>query len=286
MFSKWIVFLLRLFDIFGFFTEYPTQNNKSYRKRTLLILLFHFLIAVCTLVIALNCAEKPNSLMSSAFIVNQSIMLHGLLCCYWLSVSESYVQRNVQRKFWSILKQIDKFYCQKNRIFMRNYCLKLVEFIPTVIAVDVVIMYYVSRANDSGGKFSTYLYSQIILLIILKIDFLRIFYYLFHVDLIKYELIKIENEVREMMRISRQKCSWVVYNKVLRTRRFHENRYNWLREYYRLVFGLTECMNSVFARSQFASFLFLFNCLFSVTVLIMVIMWADWTLEVLLIGKF
>lgn len=83
----------------------------------------------------------------------------------------------------------------------------------------------------------------------------RIFYYLFYLDLLRNELKTIVNKVKKMVRSLKIPK---IYRKKKTFKKFEQNRLKWIREYYKLIYEMNECLNSVLGWSNLVTILFSF----------------------------
>lgn len=255
MLPIWLAWFLKSFEILGFGTEFPLES-KSKQKRCLIILFLHCLIASLLVLIAFRITKQPTD--DLLVTVNELIKFFSSLICYWLTLIEAFVKRATQRKFWETLKKIDDCHCLHDRFLVESYMFKYAEFLIVVTLVRVLLL-DITELNiddvDLAVLAFTYAY-----FIIVEICLCRVFYFLFFVELVTYELQMIENEVREMVKVSATDHPWMFLKNIDFTR-FDQNRYKWVREYYHLVYELTECINESFGWSQISSVLFCFNIL-------------------------
>lgn len=147
MFSNVITFLLHLFDFLGFFTEFQ-MKSKSNRRRSTILLITHSLMATLVLHLSIHILqEEPfeNLLLG----VNELIKFFSSLGCYWLTVVETFLKRDVLRNFFQTLNRINEQYCQRSRLQMHCYILKYVEFIIFVTFIRIFLRLH-TEANDES----------------------------------------------------------------------------------------------------------------------------------------
>lgn len=95
---------------------------------------------------------------------------------------------------------------------------------------------------------------------ILSILFLnRVFFYLFYMELIKYELCNIERETKEMAQMYRNKCCGANCKKKSFMNDFEKKRFLWIREYFQSIYQMCNFLNEFLTYSTAATIFFSFQ---------------------------
>lgn len=165
------------------------------------------------------------------------------LVTYWTIIIESYAQRKIQEQFWHIFKQIDTRFHRHKNLLMKSYFLKFFEFLVVFSIIQVALDNYFTMFHN---HIVCYLFAYVVLV---KMYQFRVFYYLFYIEIINSELKVIEKGIKFISKISRSYCPWLSSDK------YPVNSVKCLREYFRLIYELSVCINSVFGLSQFATIL-------------------------------
>lgn len=241
MFSKWIRYLLKCFDLCGFYTE-TNPNGKANLK----IFIVHILMSsyfTCATIFFMM--EPSASTDSSLDIVNNWIQFMSAVLTYWIIIIESYFRRSYKRRFWIIYGEIRqcryKFRCRPENPNSKFYFFLLFEYFVCFSIIQLILWnFFISFVGN-------FIYFNISYIILVKMYQNRLFYCLFYLNLIKYELNSAEAELKFIVTISRNN--------------FEELDLSCLkpiREYYRLMYEMVRCINEVFGWSQVATILFSF----------------------------
>lgn len=100
----------------------------------------------------------------------------------------------------------------------------------------------------------------------------RIFYYLFYLELIKYELRMIENEIKEVVRVYRNKRRRFANGKDVLFIKFEKKRFKWIREYFQSTYDLCHSFNHFLQISNVAAIPLMFQ------LIITDVIWLYWKL--------
>lgn len=256
--QKWIAFILRYFDFWGFCSEY--QTTKKHNDCYLLILILHILLVFytgCTIVVYLK--QHAEDTLGH---VNDVIKLGSILFVWFLSVVESYCKRNRQRYFWNIFQQIKGGHCQSNER-TNIYLWKFSFFIVTSI---ISIVYF---TLDHYSIFIDNWQFWIMYDIMTKMYQHRVLYYLLYLDLIENELNEIERMSKDCSDNNRSKVYGIAKK---RNQRIKNDGYELktIYEYYRKIRELINELNIVFGWSN------AFTMPFSFALILTEINWVYW----------
>lgn len=245
MFNKPILILLKIFDGWGFCTERP--SDPKCRRKTVQIFILHILLAVTVTVSIIDFVLYTFSSNGNLHnVVNNSLHYSTALVTYWSILIESYTQRQMQRKFWEAITCIDEEFHDHTRFTLSSYLFRLIELFTIFSIIQMGIAgYFVS--------YTTYYPVVPYLLaynIMIKMYQLRIFYYLFYVELINFELKAIEHEIKNTSTNSRSD-----YRRSPESMISPIKSIKWIRKYYCLVHLLNVCLNSIFGWSNFTTIL-------------------------------
>lgn len=169
-------------------------------------------------------------------LLNFACFYSAALVTYWIIMIESYLQKCPQKRFWEIFKRLDDFgQCKQSmkQLYVYKYVIHLTLFV-------VMLLVSAQDANTSAGAIMTYY-------VLLFMCNNRIFYFLFCLTLIKYELEQIKHYSLFYRSFDRETIVCNIRNKA--------------RKHYQRVFEMTECMNGFFGWSQCATVLLSFYTL-------------------------
>lgn len=252
MLPKQIVCILNFFDILGYYSE--SSALAKYQKIQLFVFIVQILLATDFTLYQFRFAIELCTMLGPLEIANGMLRYTMGLCTYWLIIFDSFKDRRKHQHFWKILKRIDTHFC-KQFISFRGYLCKLIEFF--LVSIIVYIMSYIFRAFPQTD-------GVLICLTLIIICQIRIFYYVFCLEIINWQLQMIQHEliiIKKWSSNTNQSAS----NSILRTHKtidyFNLNRFKWVNQYYGCIVEMTELLNVIFSWSQFALILFGFYSL-------------------------
>lgn len=263
MYPKWLNRLFLLFNLWGLSTRFPKYSNQS--KFHFIIFILHIILAsLATIFIAFYLIRPDDDKIAR---LNDYLKFSVLIFVSWLSLIELYSKQKLQNIFREYVFLIDQRFCSHKQYKLKNYLNKLKIYF---IFAAVSYAYYLYRlVHRSGTKFILFWFSYSFMLIFFKI---RSFYYVFYLEFIKNELKIIDHEVTAML----NDCNVVQLNCVNRKRRFvvkfYRNRFNWIRQYYGLVYDMCCTVNTLFSWSNIVVILFTFH------LILIDINWVYWKL--------
>lgn len=227
------------FDLWGFCTQF----KRSPRQRNYDRLSFILHIVLCTIFTIFLFAYLKRPVQDNLGIFNDGIKLNAMLLVYWLSIIESYSSRKTQKKFWDIVQQIDQQFCSHRQVYFRIYIIKMVIYLTCLVLF--LSNYICHILPDSELHYFWFFFTSF------QIYYNnRLFYYLFFLEFIKHELECIEKEVGEMLN-SLERSKLQSAKEFLK--KFHIERFKWVREYYGLVCDLCGIANDVCGWSNVAA---------------------------------
>lgn len=250
MFSKYVLCLLYNFNLWGFCTEFPELRTSQKWTRTILGVQ---LICSCFLCgfVWLFLHQLFYIDFDLITIVNDVLKFSLATFSYLCIIGESYYNRSKQQNFWIIYRRIRNDFnrsdCDPS---FRNYFIKLLQFFITVTVVE--IKHFTKRF--SLIFFSTSYFG------LMTMQEMRIFYYLFSVQLLDYQLNEIGTEVKLLADASENG-------------RIPRGRLRWIRVYYDLVYDLSNYLNEVIGWSNVVNIMYLFlRLVFDLT-------WIYWQIQ-------
>lgn len=256
MFSNRINCILVFFDFCGFYSEYRTTT--TYRKISFIIFVFHLILCLLFTIYSIQLTIWLNRFSSKLNMVNEMSLFFIVLFNCWVVIIESFHRRKTQRKLWQICHRIDKYYARHDQVKLQSFVCKFLEYF---IVYPILMIYLLRDVMLNAGVHISAILSYSLLLQTCRI---RVFFYLFYLELIIYELGLITNELKRKLDIYK-------VNKFLsrtctvncKLNQFERSRFKWLREYYLSIQELSNCVNSIFGWSSFLTILFSFNTLFT-----------------------
>lgn len=264
MFTKWIVILLKFFNFCGFHTEF--SDSASHKKLGKRLFLIHIIWAIAMTYFAVAFTSQALYKETAIpYVINLLLQLFNGILTHWLIIVESYKQRSVQRKFWQIYEHIKHHnkYCK--RPALRFYSISFVHYCVVVIGIQLFFLsYYLQYVANNWYFRLSYLVTQ------MSYHY-RVFYYIFFLELIKFELKIIKNELKDIAVLTNFHSSFIrrANQRTKQHRRYscctsavncvNENNLKRINAYCQLVNELSRCLNQVFGLSHFATILYCFH---------------------------
>lgn len=256
MFPKWIFCIFIMFSLCGFYPQLSTKTVIQKISDLIFIVHVSFFVlyttySVFTMNFTLLHFSQGIDSMSFLETLNEFVPSFFTSITFCIIICESYFLRNNQRKFWQLFRYINKHYTSHTSVLYRCYSLKLLEyFCYCSISVFYIIIVLGVSPIERGVLQGFVIIAQVLLLFICQV---RPFYYLFYVELVKFELKIIENRTKHIHKSCQTEIFWKVCNQNHRISRF-----TWIRQYYQMIYKLNELMNMNFGWSIFAAFLYCF----------------------------
>lgn len=225
MYPRWMSVLMCYFDLWGFCTQFRTAPNQQIIYR--LIFMCHLVVDLYITIVIVRFLKRPVG--DNLGTLNDAMKLFSNILFVWLPVSELYFKYRMQRKFWDIIKNIDRKFLRHERLCFKAYLIKMTIFFVVLIAMFSNSLSYVRRSELISFWFA-YIFS---------VSFFKLyfFYYLFYLELIKFELNAVQLRLYG-------KCS----NVQLRMASLH--RFKWIRQFYSSIYDLCDVVNNVFGWSN------------------------------------
>lgn len=255
--------LFLFFDLCGLSAQFRTYTNQL--KFHLIIFILHIILETLATVFVVIYLLRPDD--DEIARLNDCLKFSALIIVNWLSLVELYSKRNLQKLLWHCVLSIDQHFCSHKQYKLQNYLNKLkIYFVCAMIAYAI---YLYRLINNTGTKFVLFWFSYSFMMIFFKI---RSFYYVFYLEFIKSELRIIDHEVTAMLNDCTVLQSYCMSRKSKFAVKFYRNRFNWIRQYYGLVYDLCCNVNTLFGWSNVVVILFTFH------LILMDINWAYWKL--------
>lgn len=255
MFSKQMECILNFFDACAF----NTGASKLFQNRKIKHLIFgiHILCALLLTVFKFHLAVRYYSSLMAIEAISESLQYSTALFTFWLIIYDSIHHRGAHKMFWKILQRINAYFCQQRSMDLRSFFLKTMEFfVATILALSIRI-----TLNQNAA-----LSTDIAYFILFEICQIRVFFYLFCLEMVHFQLKMIESEVKTMQCalnfISTKSTSYLI--RISETSIFYLfeiQRLKWIREYFSHVYEMMNSLNETFGWSQVAAISFCFHLL-------------------------
>lgn len=250
MYPSWMRNLLLYFDLWGFCSQF--KRSPYQQKIDLLILVFHVISGTVTsysisLYLQRGSADTLGNLND---ILKFSVLMLG----FWFSIFELYFKQKTQQKFWNLLEHIDRKFSSHEQFSISKFLFKIRLYFG-VTAISYFIFLHRLIAN-SGDMYLDFWFSYIFVVLAYQN---RSFYYLFYLEIMKYELNLIYREVGEILCDRHSGKLKDVWKKKGFMKQFCRIRFKWIREFYETIYEMNNTINTIFGYSNVAVILLSFH---------------------------
>lgn len=242
MLQRRIVYILTFFDIWGYLTGFTALSNS--RNGIICAIFLHIFLVVMFTFYEFYLMTELFALIGVLDTINEVIQYTSALYTYWLIIFDSFHHRREHQLFWTLFQRIDDCFCKQN-IRLNGYLLRFVEYI-----LMSIILYLLICASNAFPK-SNSVYVFIVLITICQI---RVFYYIFCLEIVHHQLKSIENEISTI----KLKQTIIPMRRTCQLYAFEAKRMRWIHEYYYCVSEMMKLLNTYFGWSQAAAVLFCF----------------------------
>lgn len=236
MLPKQIIYLLTMFDAFGV----CNSGNSKLSKYQIHIYFVHFALAI-SLTWYLSCLiDIYYSEILLLEAVSESLQYLTALSTYCLIIVDSIAFRREHHEFWTLVQQIDRSYSSQTDITFRSFIVKLCAYLLRTIATTTfrLCIPYVGVWVDC---------SYVYLFIMSEV---RMFYYIFCLEILYFQLEAIDKELRVIIDGSRANENTFA--------KFSCERFKWVRGYFHSVYRMMYLLNKIFGWSHVSAISFCF----------------------------
>lgn len=219
-------FVLTYFDACGFNSGFSRLSNsrKTFHRTNIL----HILMAVFFTLYKIRFIIRILT-MDSVRIINFVIQYSAALYTIWSIVFDSHFQKREHWHFWEVLQKIDEHYSSQNSFTFKYFsCKFLLCFSTSALAILMIVFF-----GDLSKSEVVFMY-----IFLIKICEARVFYYIFCLEVLQFQLKTIENS--------------------LTNNRSSLHRLKRIREYYQYIYEMGSLLNNIFGLSQVTANLFCF----------------------------
>lgn len=250
MFPWMIERFLHYCDWLGLCTEYynRTRLSTKYQKyRSTIFFMVHIIVAVCISTIMCHFMFHPLREFDPASLANDSTKYSAMCIVYILVIVEAMCRRRQKREFWQLYDHLHTAYPSANtyRQALDRFSYRLIWFFALYLLQELTSIPPVFRSRPRSMEYLLFWMCDFQLFLIHQ---LRIFYYVFYVNLLSEELSAINESFAKIVRT----CN---------DGQFEERELNAaltaVRRRYGLVRRMAEYLNEIFSWSQLIGIL---NC--------------------------
>lgn len=241
-----ILRMLNLFDLNGYNSGCSKlSKNKRYAYA---IYVVHISVAAFLSMYIFHMATKYFARLKLSEAISECLQFTAALYTYWLIIFDSILHCQTHERFWSTLQLIDKNFCTQTKMTLRNYFAKLIIYlIKTIITVVVRLM---------GNSFASFDIDAPYVIIFIICD-VRMFYYLFCLEIVHFQLEMIETESEKLKTtverkiIESRRCRRSEVRNAIASTKFQQMK--WMREYLHCVHEMVCLANQIFGWSNVAA---------------------------------
>lgn len=233
MSQKRITLILSFFDAFGY--NSGSSNLTEHWRALTSIHCVHIVLACFFSFYQIPLMFYLQLHLQWVQVLNQMMQYSAALYPYWLILMDSMLKKEKHAQFWKIHQEIHQMYCNQNCIRFRCFMLKFVVYHSITLIFAISFSKYYGSMDEH----------VLIYIVLMKLCQMRVFYYMFCVELIHFQLESILNALK-MQRIK------------LNASASQSHQFKWIRGYYQRVFEMTAALNEVFGVSNVATVSFCF----------------------------
>lgn len=251
MFPKSVQILLKCFDVLGFWTEYCKE--RMWVHITYIACCFHIVLVSISTFFVMYLTINPGD-FPEWFYINELVKHYSASVAYWTILIESYMQRTKQQRFWKIYSKIND-YSRVDELPIRSYWLKFFKHFLENGLIEIILTGYFFRKNIIFIGFVT------MHIILLELYQCRLFYYLFHLEIIKVQIKHLARDVRNLWKVNQN--NYACFKKSLNTDNFDLDEIREIRTRFHLIFEAFQNIDAVFAWSNLFTILYAFHNAFA-----------------------
>lgn len=252
MLPNQVVHILNFFDLIGGFNSGTSDISKNL-EATYVVYAIHVSLAVVLTLFEFHLMADYYPSLGLTEAISESLQYSAALYTYWLIILDSLLHRRAHQHFWEVLQQIDEYFsCQRNSV-IHSYLLKLCVYFLKTLSI-MVIRLFINSFVDFTVDFA-----YISLFIVCEI---RMFYYLFCLEILHFQMKMVEDEVKIMMKILNlaniRRNQALNIDVISACYSFEMQRLKWIRGYFHCVYKMMYLLNEIFGWSHVAAISFCF----------------------------
>lgn len=252
-----VVYLLQFFDLSGFNTKATCLSKQ--RKYIYFVYVMHISLVLyltlffCYLVIHYYPVIQVGILEA----ISENFQYSFGLATYWLIIFDLFHHRHTNHHFLSNFQKIYSRFpsSSSSKCTFQQYIVKLVEY----LSVTLLIMIIKLSLNSFMNTFVEISYT-----IVFKVCQIRIFYYIFCLEVVHFQLKSIESEIQKIQ----SGLKFLKKNITIQIDTLHHEssllyffeiyRFQWIRRHFDCVYAMVEHLNEIFGWSNVAAISYCF----------------------------
>lgn len=253
MFPWFVLIHLKIFDFFGFCTEYTEEANANKNQkqlRSIFIFCIHLLNFIVLCYFLYRFTQNPIIDFNAIAQVNDITKFIAINFLYIFVIVESILKRKSQRHFWkeynNIQTQFNNNYIRWQNISFRFYYIKCFSHFVVVFSSELVMYAYIINHIGINQLYYIFAFSTWF-----SMHQFRMFYYMFYLELIIYQLKVIDHDIDDLYNRNRSESSkQMIFINCKRLKK--------IRQHYGLIYTMTELLNDIFGWSHAIAVLYCF----------------------------
>lgn len=240
MLPKQIKCILNLFDAFGYNSGSSHLSSKP--KVIEFIKYLHISLAILFTLCQINIVIQHSPLMRWIEFFNTMLQLSITSFTYVFIILDTLLQQQKHQQFWKTFQLVDEYFTCQNNFNFKCYIWRCIEYFAVTIVFMVIIFGTTSRISIE--------IVLILYMIMIKVCNLRVFYYIFCVEILNFQIKTVDSEYKL---ITSPRGNTSIY--------WH--RLTWIRWHHQCIFEMSQLLNEVFGFSNVATISFCFYFLLS-----------------------
>lgn len=239
--------MLSLFDLNG----YNSGCSHLSKRYTIHIFIVHFVMVTLLTMSIFHLKTKYFVKLKTSEAISEVLQFTFALCSYWLIILDSICHRQIHQQFWDTFQQIDQYFCAQTNLDLRNYLIKCMIFlIKTIVTIGIRLMGHSFAGFDLDAPY-------VIIFIICDI---RMFYYLFCLEVLhfQFKIIETETETIKATFHSGMNRDSISHRSKKGRKNAKLQRMKWIREYFHCSYEMVCNLNKIFGWSNVAEISFCF----------------------------
>lgn len=231
MFPKWITNVLKYYTLWGFYSISFYSIDRKY------INLFAILINVSFYTWAsfsfLDSFIQASNVVGILDALNMASYYICMIGTYWIIICDCISKRRFQHAFWKTCRQINENFIRQAHMNKSQILAILIIYSITDVII-LLVSIHAERVTSAKSKvmhiFFVIVFDQ------------RVSFFIFHTIVVEFQLKNINSELMVIRK----------HRPIIEGDSFDGGRFKWIRDYYELVFHMSENVNEIFGWSHLA----------------------------------
>lgn len=219
--------------MWGFWTEFTKDAVWKSFIRCFYIIHVIIVAASTFLIVHLTISQHQ---YPEWFLVNETVKQYALSLTYWSILLESFFGRETQQKFWKLFRQIQAY--NQQQISLKMY---LFKFIKHIVENAIMQAMLINHYHTNSMMFLVFVTVRVTLFALYQN---RLFYYLFHLEIIKSSIQILENDVKTLWKANQRMYAFSERKRQFRIKNCYFDKIRQIRQQYQLIYDAVDCLNN------------------------------------------